>query len=140
MSTSIERIRAKIADLETKLADLRIAEREILALGSGSPRARKIKQAPPPRAKRGRKPKSEALEEGSASGRQTISAAIAEVLTQSGSALPVGEIADQIRAAGREIDRRSISYSLQAMKKRGLAKSKDGKWMASKGRAKSASA
>jgi DNA invertase Pin-like site-specific DNA recombinase len=32
MDTSLERIRAKIAELETKLADLRIAERELQAL------------------------------------------------------------------------------------------------------------
>ena len=32
MDTSLERIRAKIAELEAKIADLRIAEREIRAL------------------------------------------------------------------------------------------------------------
>jgi hypothetical protein len=32
MDTSIKRIRAKIAELEAKLSNLRIAERELLAL------------------------------------------------------------------------------------------------------------
>ena len=36
MDTSLERIRAKIAELEAKLADLRIAERELLALETGA--------------------------------------------------------------------------------------------------------
>ena len=36
MDTSIERLHAKIAELETKIADLRIAERELLALDGSS--------------------------------------------------------------------------------------------------------
>jgi hypothetical protein len=39
-------------------------------------------------------------------------------------------------AAGREINKRSVSYSPQAMKKQGLVKSGDGKWMLRKARAK----
>ncbi len=133
MDTSLERIRAKIAALEAKLADLRIAERELVAL-EGAPAA---KTATTPRPKPKRKPKAKAKAKGPSPARQTIGAAIAEVLTEHG-ALPVGEIAEQINAAGRDIGKRSVSYSLQAMKKQGLVKSGDGKWMLAKPRSKRA--
>jgi len=81
MDTSIERIRAKIAELEAKLSNLRIAQ----------------------------------------------------VLGEHG-ALPVAEIAGQIKAAGRDVGKRSVSHSLQAMKKQGLVKSGNGRWMLSKAR------
>ena len=51
MNSSLERIRAKIAELEAKLADLRIAERELLALEKLP--ARKTRTVPGPK----RKPK-----------------------------------------------------------------------------------
>ena len=56
---------------------------------------------------------------------QTIGAAIADVLGQHG-ALSAAEIADHIRATGRDINNRTVSFSLQALKKRGLVKSADG--------------
>ena len=67
------------------------------------------------------------------SARQTIGAAIAQVLGEHG-ALPVAEIAGQIKAAGRDIGKRSVSHSLQAMKKQGLVKSGNGRWMLSRAR------
>jgi hypothetical protein len=121
MDTSIERIRAKITELEARIADLRIAERELVALEA----------APAPKPKRRREAK------GAAGARQTVGAAIAEVLTQRG-ALPAGEIAGHIKAAGREVGGRTISYALQAMKKRGLVKIEDGKWMLAKPRSRAA--
>ena len=119
MDTSIERIRAKITELEARLADLRIAERELLAL-KGAP-------APRPTLKRRRKAK------GAAGAGQTVGAAIAEVLTQHG-ALPAAEIAEYIKAAGREVGSRTTSFTLQAMKKRGLVKIGGGKWTLAKAR------
>ena len=71
--------------------------------------------------------------------RQTISAAIAEVLNAHG-ALPAVEIAEYIKAGGREIGKRSISYSLQALKKQGRVRIRGGKWMLLKARSKPASA
>ena len=121
MDTSIERIRAKIAELEARLADLRIAERELLALEA----------APAPKPKR--RPKAK----GAAGAGQTVGAAIAEVLTQHG-ALPAAEIAGHIKAAGREIGSRTISFTLQAMKKRGLVKIGGGKWKLAKPRSMAA--
>ena len=59
--------------------------------------------------------------------RHTIGAAIADVLGQHGT-LSSAEIADHIRATGRDINNRAVSFSLQALKKRGLIKSADGKW------------
>lgn len=67
--------------------------------------------------------------------RQTIGAAIAGVLDQHG-ALPAAKIAGHIEATGRKINRRSVSFALQAMKKQGLVKSTDGKWSLRKTRAK----
>ncbi|WP_036261359.1 winged-helix domain-containing protein [Methylocapsa aurea] len=135
MDTSIELIRTKIAELEAKIADLRIAERELQALEK--PPARKTRLAPGPKPKRkpAEKPteKPEPSEEGAA--RQTIGAAIANVLGQHG-ALSVGEIADLIKATGRDITNRTISFSLQALKKRGLVKGADGKWSLPKTRSR----
>ncbi|WOJ90544.1 winged-helix domain-containing protein [Methylocapsa polymorpha] len=119
MDTSLERIREKIAELDAKIADLRIAERELQALEKAPARSTKTAV--------GRKPKikPEASEEPEA--RQTIGAAIIEVLGQQG-ALSVADIAEQIKATGRDISNRTVSFSLQALKKRGLAKGADGKW------------
>ncbi len=147
MDTSIERIHAKIAELETRIADLRIAERELLALDAGSVRQTrtapeskpKAKQKPGPKAtmqpKLGGKPKASEPAEA----RQTIGAAIGEVLVEHG-ALSAAEIAERIRATGREINNRTVSFALQALKKRGLAKSANGKWTAPKARSRGARA
>src|SRR5262249_26063008 len=125
MEKSLELIRAKIAELEPKFADLRIAERELLAhqpalaRQSTTPRASKLK---PKRADKVASPV-----------RQTISAAIVEVLNAHG-ALPAAEIAEHIKAEGREIGKRSISHSLQALKKQGRVRIRGGKWMLPKAR------
>jgi hypothetical protein len=131
MDTSLERIRAKITELETKITDLRIAERELQALEKAS--APKTKAAPRlmPKPKAKRKP--EAAGEGAP--RQTIGAAITEVLDQHGP-LSAAEIAEQVKAAGRDITNRTVSFALQALKKRGLAKSAEGKWSSAKARSK----
>jgi Ribonuclease R winged-helix domain len=129
MDTSLERIRAKIAELEAKIADLRIAEREIQALEKLP--ARKTRPAPGPKPK----PKPEASNQAEA--RQTVGSAIADVLGQQG-ALSAAEIAEHIRATGRDINNRTVSFSLQALKKRGLAKSADGKWTLRKARSRRA--
>ncbi|MGO9674669.1 MAG: winged-helix domain-containing protein [Methylocella sp.] len=140
MDTSIERIRAKITELEAKVADLRIAERELQALeGLPAPttekteKTRKTRTAAPA-AKPKRAPKAKV---GARS--QTIGAAIAEVLDQQGS-VSAAEIAELIKATGRDITNRTVSFALQALKKRGLAKNTDGKWSPSKARAKQAAA
>ena len=125
MAKSLELIRVKIAELEAKLADLRIAERELVALEpelarkTTTPRVSKPKPASP--------------------ARQTISAAIAEVLNAHG-ALPAVEIAEYIKAGGREIGKRTISHSLQALKKQGRVRIRGGKWMLLNARSKPASA
>src|ERR1700724_1307114 len=128
MDTSLERIRAKITELEAKIADLRIAEREIRALKLPS---RKTRPGPGPKPKR----KSDASNQAEA--RQTIGSAIADVLGQQ-SALSAAEIAEHIRATGRDINNRAVSFSLQSLKKRGLAKSADGKWTLRKARSRRA--
>ena len=143
MDTSLERIRAKIAELEAKIADLRIAERELLALDQVSaPPTRtasepKLKQKPGPKAKQKPRPKLRGEPRASepAEPRQTIGAAISEVLDQHG-ALSAADIAERIKATGRDINNRTVSFALQALKKRGLAKNKDGKWTPSKTRSR----
>jgi hypothetical protein len=131
---TLERIRAKIAEVEAKLTDLKTAERELVALEPAPSRA--PPPAPPPtparepRGRPGRKPKAAA----SGGPRQTIGAAITDALGDQG-ALSVAEIATRIEATGRAIDKRSISYSLQAMKKQGRVKASDGNWMLAKPRA-----
>lgn len=122
MDSAVERIRAKIAGLEAKLADLRIAERELLALETPAP---KIKLAPAPKPKR--RPKTT----GSSPARQTIGADIVDVQSQQG-ALPVVEIAGHIKASGRDLNRRSVYYALRNLKKQGRAKTSGGKWKLAK--------
>ena len=132
MKTSIDRIRAKIADLEAKIADLRIAERELEALDAAPVLRTKLK------AKAKRKPATHNASEA----RQTVAAAITEVLKRTG-ALPLAELAElaeQVTAAGREVSSGTLSNTLQTMKKRGAVKSAGGKWMLPKTRAKRARA
>ena len=123
MDISLERIRAKIAELEAKIADLRIAEREIRALEKLPSRKTRPGPGPKPKPKPKRKPEAS----NQAEARQTIGSAIADVLGRRG-ALSAAEIAEHIRATGRDISNRTVSFSLQSLKKRGLAKSADGKW------------
>src|SRR6202040_1782075 len=129
MDTSLERIRAKIAELEAKIADLRIAEREIRALEKLP--SRKTRPGPGPKPKR----KSDASNQAEA--RQTIGSATPAVLAQQ-AALRPAEIAEHIRATGRDINNRAVSFSLQSLKKRGLAKSADGKGTLRKARSRRA--
>jgi hypothetical protein len=122
MDTALESIHAKIAELETRIADLRIAEREILALGKVSAPQARTESEPKQRQKPGPKPTDQPKRRGRpkasepAEGRQTIGAAIAEVLDQHG-ALSAAEISERIKATGRDIDNRSVSFALQALKK-----------------------
>jgi len=125
MKTSIDRIRAKIADLEAKIVDLRIAEHELEALDA----------APAPRGKLKAKAKRKSATDNASEARQTIGTAIAEILTRTG-ALPLAELAEQITAAGREVSGGTLSNTLQTMKKRGAVKAAGGKWMLPKTRAK----
>jgi hypothetical protein len=140
MDTALEHIHAKIAELETKIAGLRIAEREILALDEVSARQARSELGPKQRQKAGPKPTTDQPKRRGrpkasepTEGRQTIGAAITEVLDQHGP-LSAAEIAETIKATGREIDNRSVSFALQTLKKRGLAKNTGGKWSAPKAR------
>ena len=70
MKTSIDRIRAKITELEARITDLRIAERELEALDTASGPAGEIKG----------KGETEVSDTQRVGGRQTVGAAITEVL------------------------------------------------------------
>ena len=127
MNSALTQIREKIADLETKIVDLRIAEQELLAIEL----AFSQKEMAPARLKAEQTPRLISL----SSTRQTIGAAIMEVLSTRG-ALSVAHIAEEIEAGGREIDRRKISFALQALKKQGRAELDDGNWVLTEGLAK----
>jgi len=129
MKTSIDHIRAKITEIGARIADLRIAERELEALDA----------APAPRTKPKAKTKRKPATRNASEARQTVGAAITEVLNRSG-ALPLAGLAEQLRTAGREVRSGTLSNSLQMMKKRGAVKNAGGKWMLPKTRAKRASA
>jgi hypothetical protein len=118
-----------IADLEAKIANLRIAERELEALDAAPAPRRKSK------AKTKRKPKTDAATEAP----QTVGAAITDVLSRTG-ALPLAELAEQIRTAGREVSGGTLSNRLQTMKKRGAVTRGGGKWMLPKAHARRARA
>jgi hypothetical protein len=129
MKTSIDRIRAKITELEARITDLHIAERELEALDT----------PPAPRGKLKAKAKRKPATDNASEARQTVGAAITEVLKRTG-ALPLAELAEQLRAAEMEVSSGTLSNTLQTMKKRGTVKSGGGKWMLPKTRAKRARA
>jgi hypothetical protein len=129
MKASIEHICAKIAELEARITDLRITERELEALDT----------APAPRGKLKAKAKRKRATHNASEALQTVGAAITEILNRTG-ALPLAELAEQITAAGREVSGGTLSNTLQTMKKRGAVKSGGGKWMLPKTRAKRARA
>jgi hypothetical protein len=131
MANSLELIRVKITELEARLAHLRIAERELMALDPEPART--------PATPRRLKLKPMRTEKAGSAERQTISGAIVEVLSAQG-ALPAAEIAENITARGREVGNRTISHSLQALKKQGRVRIRGGKWMLPKARRKRASA
>lgn len=124
MNPTLELIRTKIAELETKIVNLRIAENELLMLEATV--VPNDKAAARPRASTATH-----VESTPAAAPQTIASAITEVLKAHG-ALTVAGIAEQIKVGGREIDRRRISFSLQALKKQGLARRANGNWMLTK--------
>lgn len=128
MATSLERIRAKIAEYDARLADLRIAERELLALEPGSAGTATTRRGPKRKAVRRYK-----------TARQTIGAAITDVLNAHG-ALPAAEIAEHVKARGKEIGERAVSHSLQALKRQGRVKIRGRTWMLPKARSKRAPA
>jgi hypothetical protein len=130
MTTSLERIRAKIAELDARLADLRIAERELVALEPGVARKTATRHGRKRKAVRGNKAASPP--------RQTIGAAITDVLNAHG-ALPAAAIAERIKAGGREIGSRTVSHSLQALKKQGRVRIRGGNWMLPRARSRRAS-
>jgi hypothetical protein len=143
MDTALERIQAKIAELETKIVNLRIAERELVALDKISAQPARTVPETKPKQKPGPKPtlrpklKGKPKASGGGEARQTSGAAIVEILDRHG-ALSAAEIAEHIRATGRDINNRTVSFTLQALKKRGLAKNTDGKWAPPKARARRA--
>jgi len=141
METSLDLIRAKIGELEEQISNLRIAERELQALNKPSSR----KTAEKPVTRKTRTPrKVESTEEaetgsGETPSKMTIGSTITGILDEHG-ALPVGGIAEHISTTGRDISNRAISFTLQALKKRGLVKSANGEWSLPKARGKRARA
>lgn len=136
MDTALERIRAKISELEADLVNLRIAERELVNLDRPSTRRAKSLPAEVVKSEVEPQTRTAAKKADAETGkRETIGTAITEVLQQHG-ALSAAGIAEQIVATGRDINNRAISFALQAMKKRGLVKTADGEWSLGKARAK----
>ncbi|MFZ3324723.1 MAG: hypothetical protein WA231_02010 [Methylocella sp.] len=93
MYTALERIRAKIVELEAKIADLRIAEREIQALEKLPARKTRPAPGPKPKPKPKRKPEASNQAEarrtigsqvGAAVGRLSASSLVMEILMACG--------------------------------------------------------
>lgn len=139
MDTSLERIRAKIAEFESKIEDLRAAERVLAELDeapapraprAAAPAASPAVPAAAPARRRGRRKAS------AGSGpRQTMADVISEVLDGKGP-LSASDISEELKGSRPDITNRMVSFALQAMKKRGLAKNVDGKWSSLKSRGK----
>lgn len=134
MKSSLDRIREAIAELEETIASLRVAERELQGLERTSPTEPRA-----PRAEKGSRGKVRPTPAAvrAAPEAQTIAGAIAAVLDPR-DGLAVADIAARVKAAGREIDNRGVSFALQAMKKKGLVKNGKKGWLLGKPRRKSA--
>lgn len=130
MNTALERVRTKITEIEARLADLRIAERELLTIEM-PPRTKPAPATPPARPAETKAARPSIGRKSSAARaapkRPSISAKVVETLSRLGS-LPVPEIAKEIKGKGRKISNRSISYALQDLNKRGLAAKDGGQW------------
>lgn len=130
MNNALEHIRTKISEVEARLADLRITERELLTLEM-PPREIPDRATPPARpaeSKAGRPAiHRKAGATRAAPKRQSIAATVVETLSRLGS-VPVPEIAKAMKGKGRKISSRSISYALQDLKKRGLAAKDGSQW------------
>ncbi len=151
MDTSLDRIRAKIVELEVRLDNLKIAERELQQLDGPATEGpstettsvskasiRKVRVPRSPKAKTTKAAFEEPVAEESGAEdapKQTIGAAITHVLTQHG-ALSASAIAEAIVASGKEVNNRAVSFALQALKKRGLVKTAGGEWTLKKTRSK----
>ncbi len=131
MESSLERVRNQIATLELQITNLRIAEREILALSS-TPAARpsrtpQSKPAAEPEARkqiirRKRRIIAPAL------ARQSITSSVADILRANGS-LPVAAIAKEIRRTRRNVSNRAVSFAVQELKRRGVAVKNGAQWV-----------
>jgi hypothetical protein len=130
MNTALERVRTKISELEARLADLRIAERELLALEL-PPRAKPARATPPAHPAETKAGRAATRRQPTAARatpkRQSIAATVIETLSRLGS-LPVPEIAKEIKGKGRKISSRSISYALKDLKKRGRVANEGSQW------------
>lgn len=142
MNTSLERIRAKIAELDAKASDLRIAERELLALENELEKPKSASVARKPKQRADAEPivaqmarGDDSAQDAQPEARQSIASAITGVLSANGS-MAAAQIAEQLKASGRDITNRTVSFSLQGLKKRRLVKSADGEWTLLKARAK----
>jgi hypothetical protein len=136
MDTSLDRIRAKIAELEARLDSLKIAERELQQLEAPSTRAASTPKASTRKARVPRSPKAQPTEAvAEPAPKQSIGAAITDVLIQH-EALSASAIAEQVVAAGKDVSNRAISFALQSLKKRGLVKTAGGEWSLKKTRSK----
>lgn len=120
---SLERIRAKITELEEKLVNLRIAERELLALEEAPSR----KPRGGPKLEPDEVINAEPTVNDDAGGQPTISATVIDILSKHGS-LTVPGIAEHVATTGRDISNRAISFALQGLKKRAAVKSIGGEW------------
>jgi hypothetical protein len=127
MTAALEQIRAKIVELEAKLADLRTAEHELEALEPSQPAAATRK----PKAKRPGRPHATAPR--SSKPRQTIAAAIRDILAQHG-ALPLRDIAAHIKTTNRRVKSQSVANSLKEMRRRGILTNTGGEWALAKAR------
>ncbi len=140
MDSPLEQIQAKIAELEGKLVNLKIAERELLALEKTSARNTRTLQPKPvkktSKANAAKIQDAVSPEHDADAPHKTIGAAITEVLQQHGP-ISAKAIASAIQESGKDINNRAVSFGLQALKRRGLVKSVGGEWSI-KGRVKRA--
>jgi len=115
----LTRIGLRIAATEEKLHRLRITERTLLDLLRDAP-ARAGSPIPAAQQMPG-------IRQFASQKRLSIPGLIVEALSQQ-QPLSVPQLSDHIARRGKKATNRAISFSLQALKRRGLLRSSDGEW------------
>jgi len=121
METTLDKIRAAIAEHEEKLVELRAAEKVVAAIDK--PRSPEISEKD---SYQDRYPSASYSKQQETAQRQTVGALVMSVIARE--PLNLGTILERVRASGKDVTDQSISSALQILKKKNLVVRKGRMW------------